>query len=46
MRRLLAVAALTATSFVLPAAPASAVYCGELDPVCRLLCELRNICVR
>ena len=40
MRRLL-VAAAVAAAFALPAAPADAVYCGELlDDTCRLVCDV------
>ena len=38
--RKLAVATLLAAAFALPATPADAVYCGELDAACRLVCEV------
>ena len=40
MRRSLAMLAVVAAA--LPAAPAHAIYCGELDPVCRLVCEINQ----
>lgn len=39
MRRIL-VAVTVAAAFALPAAPAHAIYCGDLlDDACRLVCE-------
>lgn len=45
MRRALLALALAATSFALPS-QANAIYCGELDAACRLVCEIKPPCVR
>lgn len=45
MRRLAAALTVTA-AFALPSAPAYAVDCGLLQPVCKVVCDVKGYCPR